>query len=418
MMGARRGQRAMTRIETDRSFVAANRAAPSDHASIAFVSLGRRGALCRLTLELARAANEAEGLNAAYFVSSGNELIGQLRRERLALFECDTFGAASPLAIARNFARTRRLLLDYVRLQRPLAVITLMPHLWTPLLAPAVRRLGALYATVIHDAAAHPGDPTGLVNGWLRRDAAGADLVVTLSQTVAQQLLDRGRIDRERILRLFHPDLAFTGPPARRPCPCPQRPLRVLFLGRILPYKGLPVLVEAMEMLRLAGVAVELGVVGAGDLGALGPRLEALGAEVINRWVADSEIGPILARYDAMACAHVEASQSGPAAAAFGSAMPVVGMPVGGIAEQVVDGATGVLARRASAPAFAEALHRLIADPPLYERISGHLAATAESRSMRRFVRELVRGLRETAEGSRRALREPAWQVPELARVQ
>jgi glycosyltransferase involved in cell wall biosynthesis len=403
----------MTRIETDRSFAAANRVLPADPASIAFVALGRRGALCRLTLELARAANEVEGLNAAYFVSSACELIGEFRRERLALFECDTFGAASPLAVARNFARARRLLLDYVRLQRPLAVVTLMPHLWTPLLAPAVRRLGALYATVIHDAVAHPGDPTGLVNGWLRRDAVGADLVVTLSQTVAQQLFDRGRIERERILRLFHPDLAFNGPPAPRAYP--QRPLRVLFLGRILPYKGLPVLVEAMEMLRGAGVAAGLGVVGAGDLGALGPRLEALGAEVINRWVADNEIGPILARYDALACAHLEASQSGPAAAAFGSAMPVVGMPVGGIAEQVADGATGVLARRASAPAFAEALHRLIADPPLYERISGHLAATAESRSMRRFVRELARGLRETAEGSPWRLREPVMRVPELA---
>ncbi len=405
----------MTRIETDRSFVAANRAVPPDQASIAFVSLGRRGALCRVTLELARAANEVENLNAAYFVSSANELIDRFRRERLALFECDTFAAASPLAIARNFARTRLLLLDYVRLQRPLAVVTLMPHLWTPLLAPAVRRLGALYATVIHDAAAHPGDPPGLLNGWLRRDAVGADLVVTLSQAVAQQLFDRGRIERERILRLFHPDLAFNGPPAPRPYP--QRPLRVLFLGRILPYKGLPVLVEAVELLRGAGVAVELGVVGAGDLGALAPRLAALGAEVINRWVADAEIGPILARYDALACSHVEASQSGPAAAAFGSAMPVVGMPVGGIAEQVADCATGVLARRASAPAFAEALHRLIADPALYERISGHLAATAEARSMRRFVGELVRGLRETAEGARWRLREPVMRVPELAQA-
>ena len=396
-MDMRRGQRAMSRIETDRSFAIASRFSGREQASIAFVSLGRRGALCRLTIELARAASEVQSIKGAYFVSSANELVEQFRRERLTLFECETFGAASPLAVARHFALARRQLLDYVRMERPLAVVTLMPHLWTPLLAPAVRRLGALYATVIHDAAAHPGDPTGLVNGWLKREAVGADLVVTLSQAVAQQLFAGGRIERERILRLFHPDLAFSGPPmAHRH---PRRPFRVLFLGRIMPYKGLPVLVEAMEMLRRAGVAAELGVVGAGDLGPLRPRLEALGAEVINRWVADAEIGPILARYDAMACSHVEASQSGPAAAAFGSAMPVAGMPVGGIAEQVVDGATGVLARRASAAAFAEALHRLIAEPQLYERISRHLAATADARSMRRFVHELVRGLRETAEG-------------------
>jgi glycosyltransferase involved in cell wall biosynthesis len=406
----------MKSIETDRSLAVANRLREHEQASIAFVSLGRRGALCRLTIELARAAHEVESLSSAYFVSSANELIEQFRREPLTLFECETFGASSPLGVARNFVRMRRQLLDYVRTERPLAVVTLMPHLWTPLLAPAVRRLGALYATVIHDGAAHPGDPTGLVNGWLKHDAVGADLIVTLSQAVAQQLFASGRIERERILRLFHPDVTFDGQPAARRYP--RRPLRVLFLGRIMPYKGLPVLVEAMEMLRGAGVAAQLGVVGSGDLGALRPRLEALGAEVINRWVADSEIGPILARYDAMACSHVEASQSGPAAAAFGSGMPVVGMPVGGIAEQVVDGQTGVLARRASAVAFAGALHRLIAEPQLYERISGHLAATAEARSMRRFLHELLAGLRETAEGSRWGWREPISRLPVLAGAQ
>jgi hypothetical protein len=34
---------------------------------------------------------------------------------------------------------------------------------------------------------------------------------------------------------------------------------------------------------------------------------------------------------------------------------------------------------------------------------------------MRRFVGELLAGLRETAEGSRWSLRAPAWRVPELA---
>src|SRR5262245_58870148 len=246
----------MKSIETDRSLAVANRLREHEQASIAFVSLGRRGALCRLTIELARAAHEVESLSSAYFVSSANELIEQFRREPLTLFECETFGASSPLGVARNFMRMRRQLLDYVRAERPLAVVTLMPHLWTPLLASAVRRLGALYATVIHDGAAHPGDPTGLVNGWLKHDAVGADLIVTLSQAVAQQLFASGRIERERILRLFHPDVTFDGQPAARRHP--RRPLRVLFLGRIMPYKGLPVLVEAMEMLRGAGVAAQL----------------------------------------------------------------------------------------------------------------------------------------------------------------
>ena len=66
-----------------------------------------------------------------------------------------------------------------------------MPHVWTPLLSR--RRLpGVRYVVIVHDADAHPGDRTGLVNRWLLRDAARADLVVTLSAHVARQLAERG----------------------------------------------------------------------------------------------------------------------------------------------------------------------------------------------------------------------------------
>ena len=127
-----------------------------------------------------------------------------------------------------------------------------------------------------------------------------------------------------------------------------------------------------------------------GDLSSQRERLTTLGAEIINRWLEDDEVPGILARYDAIALSHIEASQSGVAAAAFGNCMPVVAMPVGGIAEQVVDGRTGVLAHRTSARSFADAIYRLATDPELYARISAHLSATAEDRSMARFVDELV----------------------------
>jgi glycosyltransferase involved in cell wall biosynthesis len=135
---------------------------------------------------------------------------------------------------------------------------------------------------------------------------------------------------------------------------------------------------------------VELGVAGLGNIGPERRRLTALGAEVINRRIEDDEIGPLLARYDAMALSHIEASQSGVAAAAFGNCMPVVAMPVGGIAAQVVDGRTGLMAHRVSARSFADAIHRLAVDPALYERISRNLRETAQDRSMARFVDEVV----------------------------
>jgi glycosyltransferase involved in cell wall biosynthesis len=354
-----------------------------------FLYLGRRGALGRFVLELAAAAAQFEELDAIIAISRANESAPKLAEFTDQIFTLDTFKRATPLSIVANFFSVRRNLLARLERDRPLAVVTLMPHVWTPLLAPAIKRLGIRYVTVIHDAVAHPGDPTAIVTPWLVREARCADLVITLCRTVADRLVSIGCASADRLLTLFHPDLTFGTVPADRKR-APDKPLRLLFFGRILTYKGLPLLIDAVEMLRAEGIMVELGVAGLGNIGPERRRLTALGAEVINRWIEDDEIGPLLARYDAMALSHIEASQSGVAAAAFGNCMPVVAMPVGGIAEQVVGARTGVMADRINARSFADAIHRLAVDPALYERISRNLRETAQDRSMARFIDELV----------------------------
>jgi glycosyltransferase involved in cell wall biosynthesis len=155
-------------------------------------------------------------------------------------------------------------------------------------------------------------------------------------------------------------------------------------------YKGLPLLLDAVELLRREGLDLKLGVAGAGNLQSERSRLAVLGAEVINRWIDDDEVGPLLARYDAVALSHIEASQSGVAATAFGNGMPVVGMPVGGLVEQIVDGRTGVLAQRMTVRAFADAIRRLASEPGLYDGIVDHLRGSAENRSMQRFLDQII----------------------------
>lgn len=265
-----------------------------------------------------------------------------------------------------------------------------MPHIWTPLLAPAIKRIGISYVSVAHDAVAHPGDPTGILTPWLLQDARHADRVITLSHAVTDRLVQTHRVPAERIVSLFHPDLLYGDAPAVR-----QRrtgsPLRLLFFGRIFKYKGLPLLLDAVEALRAEGLAVQLGVAGTGNIGRQRGRLAALSAEIINRWVEDDEIAPLFARYDAVALSHIEASQSGVAAIAFGNRMPVVAVPAGGLVEQVDHGRTGILAQQSSAASFAEAIRRLALDTSLYNSISTTLATTAADRSMHRFVTELTK---------------------------
>jgi glycosyltransferase involved in cell wall biosynthesis len=357
--------------------------------TLSFIYLGRRGGGARLALELANEVRGTAGSGASFVISRNNEHAADWKALDVALLEVNTFGHWRSPGLITNYFAAAQEIISYLKRHRPVAVVNLMPHVWTPLLGRSVRYHGMPYLTVMHDAVAHPGDRSALVTPWLRSEARFADRVVTLSSFVADQLRALRIVDPAKVRTLFHPDLHFpsgnTG--ARRRG---ANPLRLLFFGRMLKYKSLSILIEAIELLREEGTSIHVGMAGAGDLGSERSRLAALGVEVINRWVEDSEIGTLFARYDALVLPYVEASQSGVATIAYGSCMPVVGMPIGGIPEQVIDGTTGVVARGTDARALADAIRRLAADPTLYEQISRRLRETAEQRSIGRFITELA----------------------------
>jgi glycosyltransferase involved in cell wall biosynthesis len=354
-----------------------------------FLYLGRRG-LSRFTLELAQSIAQIPHMQATFCISRQNEIFREFAGIGCRVLPVDTFETATG-AFSRSY-RVRSLyrnILGELAHQRSAGVVTLMPHVWTPLVAPPIRRHGFRYLSVIHDASRHPGDPTGLLNGWALRDALNADPVVTLSRAVTEQLSAAGVVPHERLATLFHPDLRF-GAPAPGQAPAGTGPFRILFFGRIMAYKGLSLLLDALEMLRTQNVPVKLGVFGEGALGPLRRRLQALGAEVENRWIADHEVSEIFSRHDAVALPHTECSQSGVAATALGHGLPLIGCRVGGLAEQVRDGETGVVARTADAAGLAAAVRRLAGDRGLQAALRGRIHQSRWERSMRRFAEQLV----------------------------
>lgn len=290
----------------------------------------------------------------------------------------------------------RRSLARQLAQDRTQAVIDLMPHVWSPFLVSTIQNAGARYLAVMHDADSHPGDRTGLARRILDRAACRADRVIALSDTVARRLLSDRRVSPERLAVLFHPDLRFAPAGVERKAPESGMPLRLLFLGRIMAYKGLPLFLDAVDRLRAEGVAVTVGVFGEGQLGADARRLAAMEAEVVNRWLSEEEIGAVLPQYDALVASHLEASQSGVVAAALGARLPCVVTPVGGLTEQVEDGATGVVAGAVTADALAAAVLRLFFTPGLYQTICRGIAERRGSRAMSRFVAECIRVAGET----------------------
>jgi glycosyltransferase involved in cell wall biosynthesis len=367
---------------------------------------GRRGAVQQLTLEVARAALAEPEIATTISVSRQSELFDTFKELGSALVAFHTFSSnLGALSSSWRIPATRRRLYDELAERRIEAVIDLLPHVWSPFVTAVIKRAGALYVPIVHDATAHPGDRTGWVNWLIRRSTADADLVITLSEAVTKELLSAGRVKPRKLRTLFLPDLSY-GPAQPGRDPEVAAPKRLLFLGRLMKYKGLSLLLDALEILRDQNVQVSLGVFGEGNIDEELPRLNLFGAEVVNRWLSSEEIADVLGRFDAVVLPYLEASQSGVAAAAFGAGLPVIATPVGGLTEQVTDGHNGVLAQSCSAAGLADAMRRLLLDREFYCRLRSNITADREDRSMRRFVRscaEIVSSAQQNGVGRKRS---------------
>ncbi len=373
-------------------------AAATDRLRTMFMYWGRRGAGLELLRGLTEAANRGQDLDLTVSVSRQGEAWSWLRRDTDSvssrrIFPVSTFSSGPGAVLgAWRIPAIRGALKTRILHDRIEVVVDVMPHVWSPLVAPAIRSAGALYAPIIHDARRHPGDQWGFAASFAERALGAADCAITLSANVRERVLATGVVPSDRLLPLFLPDLSL--PVGIVPAPVPGSSLRVMFLGRILPYKGLRLLLDAVSLARANGHRIDLGVFGEGDLDGNAGRLLALNAEVVNRWLAADEIASAFSRYDVVALPYLEASQSGVAALAFGAGCPIVATPVGGLLEQTRDGVNGIMAGGIDAEAFAAALMRLSDDIPLRKRLRAGVAATRADRSMDAFVEQLGAGLR------------------------
>ena len=318
---------------------------------------GTRGAGPRYALELADALDQVPGITVALSLSSGAEILAA--GQRACDVPVDTYrGAAGwaarmatiPLAAPVLARRLRPLRLD--------AALCAMPAPLDALMVAGLRRLGVPYAVAVHDAALHPGDILPMQAVLQRLLLRRATALVALSSHVATRLqpLARGRpVLRSRLSPLRY------GPAPLAPMRHGGR-LRLLGFGRLLPYKGLDLLADALA--RLPPGQAEVRVVGTGPES---PTLAALrclpGVTVENRWVPEHEVGSLLQWADALVLSHLEASQSGVAAAAMAAGRWVVATRVGGLAEQLGSYPCARLCEPEPA-AFAAAIVSLLAEPP------------------------------------------------------
>jgi glycosyltransferase involved in cell wall biosynthesis len=296
---------------------------------------GRRGAGPLLAVRLAEALRSLPRIKTWLSLSIAAEILQGQQAPDCALPVSTYAGRAG---LVWRLLRSPLMIFDLVRRLRVLdldVAVCAMPGPLDLLCVAALRWLQVPAVVIVHDADTHPGERYPFRIALQRRLLRSADAIVALSHYVAARLLTQGAAGPHRPCVLRLPPLFFESPLG-----APRAhggPFRMLFFGRLLPYKGLNLLRAAVSELGHPGSWV-LRVIGSGPESS---ELEALrataGVVVENRWVADDEIGALIAWSDAVVLPYVEASQSGVAPAALAAGRIVVATRVGGLAEQLGD---------------------------------------------------------------------------------
>lgn len=330
---------------------------------------GRRGGGPRHCLEVTKSLMLERDLDVSVSLSRQSEFYAAFEKLGLKGFPVDTYGDLRSAALASlRLPAMRRRFLQYLRDEKIDIVYCPMSHVWNWLIVGGIRELNIPYLLTLHDLEPHKGENFLVRRALMNREISHAGGIIALSDWVAQGLADSGY--GGHIWTIPHGPFYYdTGDDSPRSFP-EGRPFRLLFFGRILPYKGLHLLLDALEMLRKTFPETELHIAGSGSIRAYQDRINRMGGiRIDNRWIDENEVPDIIRAADLVVLPYTEASQSGVIAGCQGLGVPVVATPVGGLAEQLHQTKAGIVCEDVSAGALERAIKRLLASKIEYEEL-------------------------------------------------
>ncbi|MBV8400458.1 MAG: GT4 family glycosyltransferase PelF, partial [Acetobacteraceae bacterium] len=178
-----------------------------------------------------------------------------------------------------------------------------------------------------------------------------------------------------------------------------RQPWRLAFAARLIPLKGLLVLLEALALLKdNSNIDFTLGVMGHDDetpdyAEHCRQRCTELGLGDVVTFAGYQNLRKALVHYDLLVLPSYNEGMPIVVLEAMAVGLPVVGTRVGGMAEVIEsrlagsgDDRCGVLVEPGDSTALARALHQVLSDPRLYH----HLQSNARNRVLARFRLEQV----------------------------
>lgn len=233
---------------------------------------------------------------------------------------------------------------------------------------PRLLTLTTGYRTVltVHDPLGHPGAPelspweNWAFRHWFRR----AERFVVHGQALAEELAPI--VGGAPMVVIPHGVW-----PRSEPLVPPDSP-SVLLFGRLEQYKGVEVLVEAMDLVWERRPDVRLVVAGAGEAARLVPDEPRV--SLIPTYISEEAVGPLLAGASLVTLPYTQASQSGVGVLAIAAGIPVVVSDLGALPELAYE--PSFVFEAGNPRALAEAIVRHVDDGPEVRSAVLHHAQT------------------------------------------
>ena len=302
--------------------------------------LGRRGGGNIYAYEIARAV--AEKIEIICLLSSQVENKEAWAESGLKCYYIPTYTSVVTAGLSLTNIKNRNTIKRIIKEESPDLIYYPMGHLWTPFINMDIARWLPKVITV-HDPHPHLGEYNvmlQILSTWGKRQA---NRIVVLHNGAVRELEDQG-FSKENIDVIPHG--AFSYYKDRNSTHIKYNSgdrVNILFFGRILPYKGLEILLQAFPLIKAKIPNARLMIAGEGDIQPYKPLMADIEDIVVyNRWIADEEVADFFEQADLVVIPYIDASQSGVIPIAYSMGKPVVASKIAGLTEQVIDYQSGL----------------------------------------------------------------------------
>lgn len=217
--------------------------------------------------------------------------------------------------------------------------------------------------TTIHDIEQHLGEKNPLITFLYNKTIKQSNKIIVLSKKFIEEVHIKYKFKKQDIFVIPHANFTYYLPDNYTPTY--QLHQRILFFGRIHPYKGLNVLLKAMPLIIEKIPSLQLRIAGNGKITqeekaliqTLTPHLD-----LHIGWIDDKDIANLIKDTDIIILPYIEASQSGVIPLSYSFGKMVVATNVGGLSEQIFEN-TGILVHPNDSKELANAIIKLYEHP-------------------------------------------------------